>query len=56
MFGAYLQYVRFNSLVLGNTRRSCLRAEMLVVSAAVDVKYLAKKIKPMLEAKDMNGG
>ena len=26
---------------------------MLVVSAAVDVKYLAKKIKPMLEAKDM---
>lgn len=28
---------------------------MLVISTAVNVKYLAKKIKPMLETKEMNG-
>lgn len=56
VFRTNLQYVRFDGLVLGNTRRDSFGMEMFVVRATVNAEYLAKKIEPMLKAKLVNGG
>ncbi len=56
MFRTNLQYVGFDGLVLGNTRRDSFGMEMFVVRATVNAEYLAKKIEPVLKAKLVNGG